>query len=273
MEYNTSIKESKKRDRDIEFEDFYDSNSTTSKYSNNSDKYYDQDESDPFSQLTQDQVMEHIKKSIHKNDLDMFKIIVDNYELSETEIYEVVELLLSTKFFEALVHFTEICDAVRDIISEDFETIIEEYGLNEDSITYYFDCFPKKMFKILIYTDNGLFSDHVRQPHNLYLLHQIKSYIDNKKSEIHDKQLFLNNIRTTLTQKMIDTFNYSDYKCNCNNSNNNKKDFVIFELIYDIIGSEYFNANEFNNYEKLKTMYLKYKQNKSICDMLSNVKI
>ena len=125
---NNQNKESKKRNREIEFEDFYDSNSKCSK---NWDKYYDQDDSDPFSglthELTHDQLIENIKKTIHGNDLDMFKVFVDNYDLSETEIYEVVELLLSTKFFEALVHFTEICDSVRDIISEDFETMIRYF--------------------------------------------------------------------------------------------------------------------------------------------------
>ena len=208
-----------KRNREIEFEDFYDSNLKCSK---NWDKYYDQDDSDPFSELTHEQLIENIKKSIHKNDLDMFKLLVDNYELSEPEIYEVVELLLSTKFFEALVHFTEISDSVRDIISEDFETMIEEYGLEEDSIFYYFECFPKKMFKTLIESDNTLFSEHVRNGYCMYLLSEIRKYIDNKRKVINDNELFLHNARKNMTFKIIQVFSIGS---------NPKKDYQTFELV------------------------------------------
>jgi hypothetical protein len=282
---NNNLIYNKKRNRDIEFEHFeLEEYSKCSKNYNLYDIEYDGDIDEPETIDNNENnnnenndnnnennnkiIIEKIKKTIDKNDLSAFTLIVDNYDLSESQTYEVVEMLMSSKFYEALTYMTQISADAQDIILEDFETMIEEYGLDEDSIYFYFECFPKKMFKTMICPDNILFSQHVRQSHSMYLLYKIKNYIENKKQEVHDKELFLNNIRNQLTTKLIQTFN-----CDLLYDSNLKKDYKIFELIYDIITPEYFNASEFDSHEHIKSMYLKYKQNKSMCEMFSKVKI
>jgi hypothetical protein len=242
----------KKRDREVSFDDC----DTIIKCS----KLYDYDLKD-YS-YDNNNIMRKIKIIIHKSDLEAFKHIITECNFDDEQIQEIVEMLMSAKFYEALSYLGTINDSVNEIMTEDFETMIEEYGLDEDSIYFYFECYPKKMFKTFILTDNDLFRIHMLEGHSSYLLSEIKSYIENGKLASHFKDLFTHNTKKGITNKMLQTFGREEFK---------GMDKA-FERAFDTL-KDYIDISELQKHESIRLVYERYVATKNIHEAFSNLKI
>jgi hypothetical protein len=212
--------------------------------------------------VEKDNTLRKIKISIHKSDLNAFKHLISQSSLDEDQIQEIVEMAMSAKFFQGLSHLIDITESVHDIISEDFENIIEEYGLNEDSISFYFDCFSKKMFKTVMNPDNDLFKTHIIEGYSIYMLSEIKNYIEREKLYSQFKDLFLHNTKLSITNKIIQIFGGEEFK---------GMDKA-FERTFDAL-KDYIDLPELQKHDSVRLVYERYVSTKNINEAFSNLRI